>query len=72
MRALLRSNIRAIGLSRMGVPFNSLPSNFGFLVRFQSFILRMLMVMEEWQSHAWNLSSADPSVACIKDSRMSV
>ena len=46
-RTVLRSSIRVIGLSRMGMPVNSLPSNFGFLVKFPWLIVSVLMVMEE-------------------------
>ena len=63
--ALGSRNASASLRSLMGMFFNSRPPNQRFMVRFPRFIVRMLMVMEEWQSRAWNLS-------IIKHPRISV
>ena len=66
MRALLCSSIRVISRSRMGMFFSSAVQ---LRVPRQVPVIHgeMLMVVEEWQSRAWNLSITGPSVACIKE-----
>ena len=71
MCALFCIIIFTIGRSFIAMLYTSLPSGFGFLVRFPWFIVSVLIVRDEMSSFVLRWSTEGRSVGCISDPRMS-
>ena len=71
MCALFCIIIFTIGRSFIAMLYTSLPSSFGFLVRFPWFIVSMLIVRDEVNSCVLRWSTGGRSVGCMSDPRIS-